>query len=154
MPEIEYLTKEKFEELSRELDHLKRVRRKEVAEDLEYAKGLGDISENAEYHQARELQAGIEDRINKLESMLKSAVIVAPHHSTIVDVGSTVKVQKEGDKTKHVYKLVGSEEANTAEGKISFRSPLGMAMVGKKKGESFSFSTPKGTMTYKVIDIE
>jgi transcription elongation factor GreA len=154
MPDKEYLTKEKFEELSKELKELKTVRRKEVAENLEYAKSLGDLSENAEYHQAREMQANIEDRISKLELILKSAEIVSPHHSTVVDIGSTVVVQKEGEKTRNTYKLVGSEEADTAQGKISFRSPLGQAMMNKKKGDSFSFSTPKGKMTYKVIDIE
>ncbi|HZS42939.1 MAG TPA: transcription elongation factor GreA [Candidatus Paceibacterota bacterium] len=154
MDQKEYLTKEKYDELSQELDHLKKVRRKEVADNLEFAKSLGDLSENAEYHEARIMQAEIEERISKLENILKSAEIVSPHHSTIVDVGSTVIVQKEGEKAKHTYKLVGSEEADTATGKISFRSPLGQAMSGKKKGDSFSFNTPKGQVSYKVIDIE
>ncbi len=154
MQEKEYLTKERYEELRLELDHLKKVRRKEVADSLEFAKSLGDLSENAEYHEARILQAEIEERISKLESVLKTAEIVSPHHSTLVEVGSTVIVQKEGDKIKNTYKVVGREEANTAAGKISFRSPLGEAMMGKKKGDSFSFSTPKGTMNYKVVDIE
>src|SRR5258708_4252930 len=129
MNEKEYLTKEKFQELSEELEHLKKVRRKEVAENLEFAKSLGDLSENAEYQEARETQASIEERIGKLELILKSAEIIAPHHSVIIDVGSTVTVQKEGEKENHVYKLVGSEEANMEEGKISFRSPLGQAMM-------------------------
>ncbi len=154
MTDKEYLTKEKFKELGLELEHLKKVRRKEIAESLEFAKSLGDLAENAEYHEARTMQAEIEDRITKLELILKSAEIVAPHHSSVVDVGSTVVVQKEGEKTKNTYKLVGLEESNTSEGKISFRAPLGQAMMGKKKGDSFSFLTPKGKMNYKVIDIE
>ena len=154
MTDKEYLTKEKFDKLMLELDELKTVRRKEVAENLEYAKSLGDLSENAEYHQAREMQAGIEDRINKIESILKTAEIVAPHHSTVIDVGSTVVLEKEGEKDRRKLTLVGSEESDIARGKISFRSPMGKAMLGKKKGDVFSFPTPKGKMSYKVIDIE
>ncbi len=149
----EYLTKEKFEELKSELETLKSVKRKEIAESLEYAKSLGDLSENAEYQQARELQASTEDRISKLESILKTAVIVALHHSDKVEIGSTVTVQKEGEKDKKIYKVVGTEEADSAQGKISHVSPLGAALMGKKKGEAFKFSTPKGAANYKVVDI-
>jgi len=151
--EKEYLTKEKYQALTDELTHLKKVKRKEVAESLEFAKALGDLSENAEYHEAREEQATIEDRISKIESILKTAEIVTLHHSNIVDVGSTVTVKKEGEKGDIVYKIVGSEEANMAEGKISFKSPLGQSMLGKKKGDTFKFSAPKGTFSYKVVDI-
>ncbi len=151
--EKEYLTKEKYKELQDELDHLKKVKRKEVAENLEFAKALGDLSENAEYHEAREEQAMIEDRISKIESILKNAEIVSLHHSSTADIGSTVTIQKEGAKENIVYKIVGSEEANMAEGKISFRSPLGESMLGKKKGDSFTFNAPKGSFKYKVVDI-
>ena len=154
MGDKEYLTKEKYEELKNELDQLKSVKRKEIAENLEYAKSLGDLSENAEYQQARELQASTEERISKVESILKSAVIVALHHSEKVEIGSTVTVQKEGEKEKRLFKIVGSEEADTVQGKISYVSPLGSALMGKKKGESFSFSTPKGGVNYKVVDID
>jgi transcription elongation factor GreA len=149
----EYLTKEKFEELKSELKTLKSVKRKEIAESLEYAKSLGDLSENAEYQQARELQASTEERISKLESILKSAVIVALHHSERVEVGSTVTVQKEGDKEKKIFKLVGSEEVDTSAGKISHVSPMGRALLGKSKGDTFTFNTPKGAANYKVVDI-
>ncbi len=149
----EYLTKEKYKELEIELDHLKKVKRKEVAENLEFAKALGDLSENAEYHEAREEQATIEDRINKIESIFKNAEIVTLHHSNNADIGSTVTVQKEGSKDHTIYKIVGSEEANMAEGKISFKSPLGESMIGKKKGDAFSFSAPKGVFKYKIVDI-
>jgi len=151
--EKEYLTKEKHQALIDELDHLRKVKRKEVAENLEFAKALGDLSENAEYHEAREEQATIEDRISKIETILKTAEIVTPHHSSIIDVGSTVTVKKEGEKSDIIYKIVGSEEANMAEGKISFKSPLGQSMLGKKKGDSFKFSAPKGSFSYKVVDI-
>ncbi len=150
----QYLTKEKFEELQKELDGLKKVKRKEVAESLEYAKSLGDLSENAEYHEAREDQAALEDRIAKLENILSTAEIMSFHHTEAVGIGSTVVVQKDGEKSSHKFEVVGSEEANISVGKISLHSPLGEAMAGKRKGESFSFLSPKGTMSYKIVEIE
>lgn len=154
--EREYLTKEKFDQLNNELKELKTVKRKEVAESLDYARGLGDLSENAEYHEAREHQANIEDRIAKLESMLKSATIMSDEsaHGEYVRIGSTVVVEKNSDKTHKKFKIVGSEEADMTEGKISNRSPLGTAILGKKVGESFTFNSPSGAMTYKIISIE
>ncbi|MCC7004661.1 transcription elongation factor GreA [Candidatus Nomurabacteria bacterium] len=151
--EKQYLTKEKFDELNLELTNLKTIKRKEVAENLEQAKSLGDLSENAEYHAAREMQANIEERIAKLESVIKSAVIVSPHHSDSVDVGSTVTVQKVGEKDTKVYNIVGLEEIDTTKGRISHASPLGKSLMGKKKGETFSFNTPSGKKDYKVVDI-
>ncbi len=152
--EKQYLTKEKHKEFKDELDFLRTTRRKEVAENLEYAKGLGDLSENAEYQEAREVQANVEDRINHLEMILKQATILDEIHRDVVSIGSTIVVQKDGTKEQSKYKLVGSEEADMTMGKISNLSPLGSAMIGKKKGENFSFTTPKGKMTYKIIDIE
>lgn len=150
----EYLTKEKFEELQKELDFLKTTRRREIAESLEYARSLGDISENAEYQEARELQAATEERINKLELILQSASIVTERRDDKVSLGSTVVIRKEGEKETHQYQIVGSEEANMHERKISNISPLGEAMMGKKKGETFSFVTPNGKMNYKVIGVK
>ena len=154
--EREYLTKEKFEQLKKELDELKTVKRKEVAESLDYARGLGDLSENAEYHEARETQANIEDRIAKLESILKNATIMSAEstHGEHVRIGSMVVLEKQGDKNNKKFKIVGSEESDMATGKLSNRSPLGAAVLGKKVGETFSFNSPGGTMTYKIIGIE
>ena len=150
----QYLTKEKYEEFKKELAHLKTDKRKEIAESLEYAKSLGDLSENAEYHEARNAQALVEDRINHLEALLKSASIVSTHDTSAVNVGSSVTVQRVEDKYKNTYTIVGSEEANAAQGKISLASPLGQAVMHKKKGDSFSFKTPSGIMNFKVIDIK
>ena len=155
MPDTpEYLTQEKYNELVKELNYLKTDRRKEVAEQLEYAKSLGDLSENAEYQEARETQANIEDRINKLEAMLQSAVIVKMHHTEAVDIGSTVSLQRSGASDKVTYKIVGSEEANLEQKKLSINSPLGRALLGKKKGENLTVKTPGGTVTYAVVHIE
>lgn len=151
----EYLTKEKFDEFSKELEYLKHTRRKEVAENLEYAKSLGDLSENAEYHEARDTQANIEDRIAHIEALLKSAEIVpSSHNTTSVTIGSVVTVQKLDDSKSKVYTIVGTEEADMASGKISIKSPIGNALLGKKKKETISVSTPKGVVMYKVVDIQ
>ncbi|MHB0978044.1 MAG: transcription elongation factor GreA [Minisyncoccota bacterium] len=153
--EHEYLTKEKYKEFEQELEILETKKRKEIAEALEYAKSLGDLSENAEYHEARDLQARVEDRIRHLKALLKNAVIVSEHDMNgAVSVGSSIVLTREGQSDDKNYTIVGSEEADASSGKISVRSPLGQAVVGKKKGESFSFKTPSGTMTYKVIDIK
>ena len=152
--ESEYLTKEKFEELSKELEYLKTGKRKEVAESLEYAKGLGDLSENAEYHEAREMQANVEDRIKKLEEMLQSASIVSEKHSSTVNIGSTVMVQKKLDKSKQTFMLVGSEEVDVASGKISIHSPLGSALIGKHKGDNAEFQSPRGSVEYTILEVK
>ena len=150
-----YLTPEKFEELKKELEHLKTVRRKEVAESLEYARSLGDLSENAEYQEARDMQAAIEERITYLEQVIKEAKIVA--HSTkgdVVGLGSVVTIQKEKENDSRKYTIVGSEEANIHEHKLSYLSPLGEALMGKAKGDTFSFETPNGKQSYKVLKVE
>lgn len=151
----EYLTKEKYEALKTELELLVTKKRKEVAEKLEYAKSLGDLSENAEYHEARDEQAIIEDRIKKLESIIKSAVIVSEKHTTdIVSIGSTVIIAKEGSDKEQTYTIVGAEESDLSLGKISVKSPLGEALFGKKKGAKCTFNTPSGSTTYKIISIK
>ena len=150
----EFLTKEKFEELSKELENLKTVRRKEVAEQLEYAKSLGDLSENAEYHEARELQANIEDRIGKLDLMLKTSTIMSEERTEKVGVGSTVVVSKVGENSEIRYKIVGTEEANLLQGKLSLNSPLGKVLMGKKKGETVNAQTPGGAVSYKILSVE
>ncbi len=150
----ELLSQEKFDELTRELDELRTKRRKEVAEQLEYARSLGDLSENAEYQQAREMQSAVEERIQKLESILKNSKIVRGQRSESVGMGSKVSVQKLGADEKHLYTIVGAEEADMLAGKISYHSPLGFALMGKKKGDEFSFHTPKGTAKYKILKVE
>ncbi|MEI8249123.1 MAG: transcription elongation factor GreA [Candidatus Taylorbacteria bacterium] len=152
--ETQYLTPEKFAELKKELTFLKTERRKQVAEQLEYAKKLGDLSENAEYHQAREEQAVVEDRIARLEDLIKYAVVSEGGGSESATIGSTVTLLKDGENKSFVYTIVGSEEADMSQGKISNRSPLGSALLGYKKGDSIKVNTPKGVMTYKIVDIK
>ena len=150
-----FLTAEKFEELKKELDHLKTVRRKEVAESLEYARSLGDLSENAEYQEARDMQAAIEERIGYLEKTIKEAKIVAHEKKGgVVGLGSVVTIQKDKEKEERKYTIVGSDEANIHEKKLSYLSPLGEALMGKSKSDEFTFETPAGKQKYKVLKVE
>ncbi len=150
-----FLTPEKFEELKKELEYLKTTRRKEVAESLEYARSLGDLSENAEYQEARDMQAAIEERIQHLERVIKEAKIVAPDKkAAVVGLGSIVTIERVGEKESRTYTIVGSEEANIHEHKLSYLSPLGEALMGKTKGDQFTFATPNGKQSYKLIEVK
>ncbi len=149
----EYITAEKKIELEKELARLAGVDRKEVLAKLEYAKSLGDLSENAEYHEARDEQGKLEDRIQKIEHILKNSTVVTSHHADLVEVGTTVTVSKKGG-DKKVYKIVGAEEADMIQGKISNQSPLGAALFGKKKGDTVSVHAPAGTIEYTIVSIE
>lgn len=149
------LTQEKFNELSQELETLKTERRKEVAENLEYAKSLGDLSENAEYHEARGAQAQLEDRIAKLDRLLKSATIVSARRTSgTVGIGSHVHLKRMKDGKELAYKIVGSEEADITNGKMSAESPIAQAMAGKHAGDTFSVRTPSGENNYEIIAVE
>ena len=147
-----------------ELKDLKGPKRKEILASLEYAKSLGDLSENAEYHQTREDQGKLEERIAKIEQILQSSQIVAKGGGEVIEIGSTVIVQKvptlqeaetlaKSVGEKKTYTIVGSEETDMMAGKISNRSPFGKALFGKKKGASISFKTPGGIVNYKIIDV-
>ncbi|MEK9181836.1 MAG: transcription elongation factor GreA [Patescibacteria group bacterium] len=155
--EADYITEEKRRELEKELADLKGPKRKEILKSLEYAKSLGDLSENAEYHQAREDQGKLEGRIAKIEQILQSSQTVSKTGSDTVEIGSRVVVKrndvKEGKQEEKIYTIVGSEEADMAKGKISNKSPAGVALFGKKKGDHASFDTPKGRVNYKIISV-
>ncbi len=145
------VSQEKFDEIVQELEYLKTVRRTEIAKSLEYARSLGDLSENAEYQEARDLQAATEDRIRYLEDLVKNATIIDSNKKRgSVGFGSTVCIRRQDDDTVHEYTIVGSEEADMREHKLSHLSPLGAALMGKKKGDVFTFETPNGKQTYKI----
>ena len=149
----DYITEEKRQMLLVELKDLKGPKRKEILQNLEYAKSLGDLSENAEYHQTREDQSKLEARIVKIEQILQSSQIAKGGGGDVVEIGSHVIVQKNGTKEKKNYVIVGSEEADTETGKISNRSPVGIALFGKKKGDNVLFKTPNGLVNYKIINV-
>lgn len=152
--EHNYLTQEKYDELKQELQYLSTTRRKEIAESLDYARSLGDLSENAEYAEARDLQAATEERIRYLESVLTGAKILKKKKSDVITLGSKVTITKVGEKDPHTYSIVSSEETNMLERKLSHLSPLGEAMMGKKKGDDFTFESPSGRQKYTIISVE
>ena len=160
-PVVDYITEEKRKEREAELEYLKGPKRKEILASLKYAKSLGDLSENAEYHQTREDQGKLEERIAKIEQILQSSQNFSRHGGDVVEIGSKVVVQKVPTKVgiptgvgkDIIYTIVGSEEADMAKGKISNRSPFGEALFGKKKGDNISFKTPGGVVNYKIINV-
>lgn len=150
----EYLSHEGFLRLKKELTDLKEKRRKEIASRLEYAKGLGDLAENAEYQEAKEEQLNCETRIAELEDMLSRAVLISHQEpSSFVDIGSTVKTQKKESLEIETYMIVGREEADPESRRISNESPLGHALIGKRAGEEVSVKTPKGEIRLRIIEI-
>lgn len=150
----EYLSKEGFQKLKTELEGLKTAKRKEIAERLEYAKGLGDLSENSEYHEAKEAQMENERRIAEVEDLLARSVVVAKtSDQSTVSMGSTVVLNRGDSPELLQFNLVGSEEADPAQSKISYESPLGKSLLGKKKGDEVSVMAPRGEVKYKILDI-
>ncbi|MEA4910745.1 Transcription elongation factor GreA [bioreactor metagenome] len=150
----EYLTIEKKKELELELNNLKTVRRKEIADAIEWSKSLGDLAENAEYSQAREDQARCEARIGELETILQNAIITNSNESRNgVSVGSVVVVNNMESEEINTFTIVGSEEVDLDSGKISNESPLGSALLGKNEGDTVTFMAPKGQVNYKIKKI-
>jgi transcription elongation factor GreA len=149
---VTYVTADGLTKLEAELRELKTVSRRELAQRIEAAKALGDLSENAEYHDAKESLAFVEGRIREIEDMMKNiSVIEAGASGGVVRVGSTVDVEVNGK--KKTYKIVGSNEANPAAGLISNESPLGSAFLGHAAGAQVSVETPGGNTVYRIVSI-
>jgi transcription elongation factor GreA len=147
-----YLSREGLEKLRQELEEMTNVRRAEVAGRIHDAKEHGDLSENAEYEDAKNEQAFVEGRIQMLEALLKNATIIDENHSTDhVQIGSTVKVESPDGAEE--FTIVGSAESAPREGRISNESPVGRALLGRKKGEKVLVRVPAGDFTYKIISI-
>lgn len=146
------LTTEGVQALKDELHELSTTKRSEIAARLKDAKDDGDLSENSMYDAARDQQSFVEGRISEIEYILKHAVLIEGKNGDTVDIGSTVHVELESGQQK--YQIVGSTEANPDEGKISNVSPLGQALLGKKKGEEVEIDVPSGTITYKILKVE
>jgi transcription elongation factor GreA len=155
MTEQPYLTAEGAARLKRELEELKGPRRQEIAERLRSAISMGDLSENADYHKAKEDQGFLEGRIQELEYILNNAIVVAEHEGKheVVAVGARVTVQEE-DFPEETYHLVGAKEADPRNGKISNESPIGSALMGKREGDVVNVKTPGGQVELKIIRIE
>ncbi len=154
MPEEKYLTKEGLEKIKKELEYLKNVKRKEISERIAEAIKLGDLSENAEYQEAKDDQGLNEARVRELEEIFHNAVLITNGTSKKknVEVGTTIKVQvNNGDKE---FTIVGPSEANPAIGLISNESPIGQAFIGKKVGDIAEVEAPAGIIKYKIVDIK
>jgi len=149
------LTPEGLKELKAKIDHLSGERRREVAERIKEAREFGDISENAEYDDAKNEQAMLEHKIAQLEERLSNARVIQKRDVdlSVVSVGAKVKLRDVDAKRTDEYFIVGSAEANPAELKLSNESPVGKAIIGKKKGETVEVSTPRGSLKYKILDI-
>ena len=148
-----YLTPEGAEKLRAELKELTGPRREELAQRLRSAIQMGDLSENADYHKAKEDQAFLEGRIQEIEAVLRTAVIIEKTKSDYVTVGSTVTVQ-EDNFTPETYYLVGAKEADPRNGKISNESPIGRALMEHKVGDVVEAETPGGKIRFKILKIE
>lgn len=149
------LTKEGYDQLVEELDYLKGEKRKEIAEKIKVARSYGDLSENSEYDDAKNEQAILEARIVTIEASLKNAVIISEDELTNkkVHVGSTVEIENVKEGKKYKYKIVGSNESNPREGKISDESPIGKSLLDHKKNEVIDIETPRGVVKYKIVKI-
>ena len=150
------LTAEGLTKLQNELDELKTVHRKEVNDRIRQAKEYGDLSENAEYEDAKQEQAFIEGRILKLEAMIRNASIIdeSAYAADEVHLGAVVKVKDLKNNGSYEFTIVGSAEADPPNARISNESPLGRALMGHKKGETVDVSTPRGVVQYKIDAIK
>ncbi len=147
-----YISKDGLEKLRAELDEMLAVRRPEIAQRIHDAKEHGDLSENAEYEDAKNEQAFVEGRIATLEAMIKNASIIDEHGSTEhVGIGSTVTVAIDGE--TETFMIVGSAEAKPTAGRISNESPVGRALLGRKKGDKVVVKVPAGDFTYTITNI-
>lgn len=152
MQEQTYLSEEGYEKLKKELEELKTVQRKEISQRIEEAKKLGDLSENSEYMEAKEALEFNERKIAEMDALFRNVSIISKTRKKgVVEIGSSVSVKSHG-KTMN-FTIVGSEEADPTAGKISNKSPLGSAFLGKKAGDLAEVHAPKGTVKYEIVDI-
>jgi transcription elongation factor GreA len=150
------LTPEGYDKLKHEIEYLQTDKRREVAERIRVAREFGDISENAEYDDAKNEQAMLEHKIAQLEERLLSARVITKKEISkdTVSIGSKVRVKNMDAGKTFEYHIVGSAEANPAENKLSNESPVGKAIIGHKKGETVEVTAPRGTLKFKILEIK
>lgn len=149
-----YLTQEGLNEIKEELNLLKMEKRPEIIKAIKEARALGDLSENADYHAAREEQAVLESRIQELEAMVENAVIIKAEKASEVKIGTTVAIKYKGEDEVEEYKIVGSHEADPFQNKISNESPIAKAIMKHKKGDSVTVESPNGKYDVVIVDIK
>ena len=150
------LTREGYERLKQEIEHLSTTKRREIADRIRVAREFGDINENAEYDDAKNEQAMLEHRISQLEERLRAARVIEEGDITsdVVSIGSRVRLRDIDAGETVEYHIVGSAEANPAEHRLSNESPVGKAIIGRKKGEIVEVAAPRGSLKYKILDIK
>jgi transcription elongation factor GreA len=150
------LTPEGYEKLKQEIEYLSNDKRREVADRIRIAREFGDIAENAEYDDAKNEQAMLEARIAKLEEQLRAARVITKGEVSkdVVSIGSRVRLRDVDAKETVEYHIVGSAEANPREHKLSNESPVGKAIIGRKKGETVEVAAPRGALKFKIMDIK
>ena len=150
-----FYTQKGYQELIDELHYLKHEKREKIKNDIAVARSFGDLSENSEYDEARNEQAKNEARIKELEELVENAMILdeSTIDTSVVSLGSTVKVWNAAVESEMTFDLVGSNESNPMEGKISDQSPIGAALIGKKEGDEFDVETPAGSLRMKVLAV-
>ena len=149
------LTQERLDELKLELEYLKTVREKEVAEQIKEARSFGDLSENSEYDEAKTEQGKLYSKIAELRNILENAEVIETRETTnLIALGSKVKVEYIDDGSFEEYMVVGSQEANPAQGRISDESPFGRGLMGRSVGEVVSIMAPSGELQFKIASIE
>ncbi|MBL8062102.1 MAG: transcription elongation factor GreA [Anaerolineales bacterium] len=153
MSQPNYLTREGEAKLIAELEELKGPRREELAQRLRSAIQMGDLSENADYHKAKEDQGFLEGRIQEIEAILRNSAIIEKTNTDSVSIGSHVTIQEE-DYDPETYHIVGPTEADPRNGRISHESPIGVALMNKKVGEIAEAATPSGKIKFKIVKVE
>ena len=150
------LTPEGYEKLKQEIEYLSTDKRREVADRIRIAREFGDIAENAEYDDAKNEQAMLEHKIAQLEERLLNAKVIDTGEvdTSVVSIGSVVRLRDVERKETIEYHIVGSAEANPSASKLSNESPVGKAIMGRKKGETVEVSAPRGSLKYKILDIK
>ncbi len=156
MAEGTILTESGLKKLEEELDYLISVRRNEISEQIAVARGFGDLSENAEYDEAKKEQAKVEEQITKLQQTIRTATVVADDEITTerVSIGTIVKVKDLDEGESYEYAIVGANEADPMENKISNESPVGAGLIGAKRNQTVTITIPAGTLRYKVTSIK
>lgn len=149
------MSRERLEELKNELEYLQTVREKEVSEAIKEARSFGDLSENSEYDEAKTEQGKLYSKIAEIKNLIENAVILDNAHSgQVVSMGCKVTVRERSEEDTETYQIVGSQEANPMQGRISDESPLGRSLMGHSQGDEVTYEAPMGVLHYEIISIE
>jgi len=149
------MSTERYEQITQELEYLQTVREKEVAEQIREARSFGDLSENSEYDEAKTEQGKLYSKIAELKNLIENAEIIEKTKDTgKIVMGSIITVLDLDFNEEQVYRIVGSQEANPMEGKISDESPFGAALIGRKKGDRVTVEVPSGTLNFEIVEIK